>query len=56
MRMARRNLTNGAIRINTSVTGKTIKNKGLEYNTIQKEISMREAGIRTKGMGKEHTG
>jgi hypothetical protein len=56
MRMDQKNPINGSDHISTSVTGRTIRRTALEYSITLTETSMREDGVRTKGMGRAHSG
>ena len=56
MRMARRSLTSGRGLTNMWGTGKITRRKVLEYSTMLMAINIREAGPRTRGTGRGHTG
>ena len=54
--MARRSLTSGRGLTNMWGTGKITRRKVLEYSTMLMAINIREAGPRTRGTGRGHTG
>ena len=56
MKMDHKNPINGLALTNLLAIGKIIKKMALEFSITPMEISIREDGLRTKGMGKAHFG